>query len=50
MNFPKGIENCIRTPELEENDAINKILAEELATAKLDILDHSDDLLILIQD
>ena len=22
---PKGIENCIRTPELEENDAINKI-------------------------
>ena len=22
---PKGIENCIRTPELEENEAINKI-------------------------
>ena len=22
---PKGIENCIRTPELEENDAIHKI-------------------------
>ena len=34
----------------KKHDAINKILGEELATAKLDILQHSDDLLILIQD
>ena len=34
----------------KKHDAINKILGEELATAKLDILEHSDDLLILIQD
>lgn len=34
----------------KKHDAINKILGEELATAKLDILEHSDDLLTLIQD
>ena len=33
-----------------KHKAINKILAEELATADLDLLSHSDDLLILIQD
>ena len=33
-----------------KHNAINKILAEELATADLDLKTHSDDLLVLISD
>lgn len=34
----------------KKHKAINKILEEELSSADLDLLSHSDDLLILIQD
>ena len=34
----------------KKHNAINKILAEELATADLDLKTHSDDLLVLISD
>ena len=33
-----------------KHKAINKILEEELATADLDLLSHSDDLMTLVQD
>ena len=34
----------------KKHNAINKILAEELATADLDLKTHSDDLLVLVSD
>ncbi|MDG1135398.1 MAG: hypothetical protein P8N48_00675, partial [Bacteroidales bacterium] len=34
----------------KKHTAINKILEKELSTADLDLLEHSDDLLTLVQD